>query len=195
MNKVVMALCVCFLLLSCGGSNDYVPKPHAFPRMEFPEKKYVVFDSAHCPYTFEIPVYAGMVRDTNNYTSFQPCWYNLNFAQFNATLHITYYRFNNWEFFDSLVYDSRKLVNKHLQRADDIVEETVESLNPDLRGVIFSIQGNTATNYNFYATDSSRNFIRGALYFNAHTQQDSIAPAFQFIKKDIEHLISTLHWK
>jgi gliding motility-associated lipoprotein GldD len=96
---------------------------------------------------------------------------------------------------DSLIFDSRKLVNKHIQRADDIVEESVEVINPNMHGVIFSIQGNTATNYNFYVTDSARHFLRGALYFNGHTVQDSIAPAFNFVKKDVEHLIHTLHWK
>lgn len=183
------------LIAACGGSSDYVPKPHAFPKMELPEKAYKKFDSAHCPYTFEIPVYASMDRDTKGTYTPDPTWYNLNFRDLKATLHITYYQFTDWNFFDSLVYDSRKLVNKHLQRADDIVETRVNTLNPDMKGIVFSIQGNTATNYNFYVTDSVRHFLRGALYFNEHTVQDSIAPAFEFIKKDVEHLIQTIKWK
>jgi gliding motility-associated lipoprotein GldD len=93
------------------------------------------------------------------------------------------------------VQDTRKLVNKHLQKADDILEEPVSSKNGKAKGLVFRIEGNTATNYNFYLTDSSSNFVRGALYFNSKTEQDSIAPIYQFMKSDIEHIIRTFNWK
>jgi gliding motility-associated lipoprotein GldD len=195
MNKILLGALVTCTLIACVGSTDYVPKPHGFPRMDFPKREYVLFDTAICPYAFEIPTYARMEKDTTaNYTP-DPTWFNLNFKPFGATLHITHYQFNNWNFYDSLVMDTRKLVNKHLQRADDIVEQSVSGINPALKGVVFSIDGNTATNYNFYVTDSASHFFRGALYFNKHTQQDSIAPVYQFIKTDIEHLIKTFKWK
>lgn len=153
------------------------------------------FDAVESPYSFEIPEYASMSMDTISSPSARKGWYNIHFKPFNATLHLTYYKFPNFDIFDSLVYDSRKLVNKHLQKADDILEEPIGSLNPEMKGLIFRIQGNTATNYNFYLTDSIRNFLRGALYFNAKTSQDSIGPVYQYLKKDIEHMIQTAHWK
>jgi gliding motility-associated lipoprotein GldD len=196
MNKVaIVSLSAVLFLLACGGNADYVPKQHGYPRLYLPEKHYVVFDTPFCPYAFEIPVYAKMEKDTvSNYTP-QPTWFNLNFKPFGATLHITHYNFKNWNAYDSLVMDTRKLVNKHLQRADDILEENIANINPKMKGIVFRIDGNTATNYNFYITDSSRNFFRGALYFNSQTSQDSIAPAYEFVKQDLEHLIKTFQWK
>jgi gliding motility-associated lipoprotein GldD len=182
-------------IAACGGSDSYVPKPHGFPRMEFPAKNYHLFDSAQIPYRFEIPSYSRMDKDTTaNYTPGLG-WYNLDFPGFNATLHITYYRFDNWKFYDSLVFDTRKLVNKHIQRAEDITETSLTSINPKLKGLVFDIQGNTATNLNFYVTDSMHHFFRGALYFNRISQRDSIEPVYQFLRKDIDHMLKTFEWK
>ncbi|MBS3914929.1 MAG: gliding motility lipoprotein GldD [Bacteroidetes bacterium] len=192
--RYLIGITTTIFLFSCGGDN-YVPKPRAYPRIYLPEKKYYVFDTSFCPYTFEIPEYSKMEKDTNTGYTPELTWFNLNFKPFGATLHITHYNFTSWAFYDSLVSDSRKLVNKHLLKANDILEEPISSVNPNLHGVIFRIEGNTATNYNFYVTDSVRNFFRGALYFNRITNQDSIAPVYQFIKTDVEHLIKTFKWK
>lgn len=193
MNKYLYP--VVLLLLACGGTENYVPKPHGFPRMVLPAKKYRMFDTSFLPYAFEQPVYSRMEKDTNSNLTAEKTWYNLNFVPFGATLHITYYRFNNWDLFDSLLYDTRKLVNKHIQRADDILEETVSADDPKVKGVLFRIDGNTATNLNFFLTDSSHHFLRGALYFNSKTQQDSIAPVYEYLNQDIRHLIKTFKWK
>lgn len=192
-NKLYLLGLIVFV--ACNSKNNYVPKPHGYPKMQLPDKSYSRFDSAHVPYSFEIPNYALMEKDTNIGYTAAPTWFNLNFKPFNATLHITYYRFGNWLLFDSLVYDTRKLVNKHIQRADDIIEEVAQTNQKNVNGVIFRIEGNTATNLNFYLTDSVKHFFRGALYFNTHTKQDSIAPVYDFILKDINHLIATFKWK
>ncbi|NBV36927.1 MAG: hypothetical protein EBR94_06630 [Bacteroidetes bacterium] len=136
-----------------------------------------------------------MSPDTNQAGVHTPGWYNLQFPSLDVTLHLTYYKFNQWNLFDSLIYDTRKLVNKHIQKADDIVERPTQFLNPAAKGLVFSIQGNTATNFNFYVTDSTSHFLRGALYFNNHTESDSIAPVYQFVEADVLHLIKTLKWK
>lgn len=194
MNKFFYLLLV-VAVYACGQSETYVPKKHGFPRMVLPAKTYRPFDSAGLPYRFEMPVYCKMEKDTNSNLTAQSTWYNLNFKPFNATLHITYYQFGNWNFYDSLVFDTRKLVNKHIQRADDILEEPIAADDANVKGLMFRIEGNTATNLNFYLTDSSRNFFRGALYFNQHTSQDSIAPVYDYIREDVVHLIKTFHWK
>lgn len=182
------------LLAACGSSESYVPKPRAYPRLDLPAKSYRMWDSAGIPYKFEIPAYAAMGKDTTGVYTLQPYWFNLNFRPFNATLHITYYRFSGWNQFDSLVDDTRRLVNKHIQRAEEI-EEIPLSPSKDVSGLMFNISGNTATNLNFYLTDSSRNFFRGALYFNRQAATDSVAPVFDYMKKDVEHLIRTFRWK
>lgn len=182
------------ILAACGGSEAYVPKPRAFPRLDLPEIGYKNFDSSGIPYAFEIPVYSAMEKDTLNVYTRQPNWFNLNFKPFNATLHITYYRFQNWHEFDSLIEDTRKLVNKHIQRAEDIIEEPFSS-SKNVKGMLFDIEGNTATNLNFYVTDSAKHFLRGALYFNRQAAADSTAPVFERMRMDVGHLIKTFRWK
>ncbi|MBM3399069.1 MAG: gliding motility lipoprotein GldD [Bacteroidetes bacterium] len=182
------------ILADCSRTEVYVPKPHAYPRIQLPEIGYRPFDSAGIPYAFEIPMYAAMQKDTPNVYTRQPYWFNLNFMPFDATLHLTYYRFNDRIQFDSLIEDSRKLVNKHIQRAEDIIEEPIYNAG-NVKGMLFEIEGNTATNLNFYLTDSSRNFIRGALYFNSKAASDSTAPVFERMKTDVSHLIKTFRWK
>ncbi len=183
-------------LTSCGGGTEsYVPKPKAYPRIALPTKSYKPVTVGDLPMELQLPEYARLIPDTNAEGKHTPGWYNLQFPLFDMTLHLTYYKFSNWSFFDSLLFDTRKLVNKHLQKADDILERPTSALNPDAKGLIFSIQGNTATNFNFYLTDSTNHFVRGALYFNSRTDIDSVAPVFQFVEQDVYHMIKTMKWK
>jgi hypothetical protein len=76
------------ILTACTGESTNTPKPKGYFRIKFPEKKYQTY-SAYCPFTFEYPVYANMVVDTDK--NAQPCWNNLNFPQFNGQLHLTYH--------------------------------------------------------------------------------------------------------
>jgi len=181
-------------LAACGDSNSYVPKQRAYPRLDLPAEAFKKFDSAGIPYAFEIPVYTYMEKDSLNVYTRQPYWFNLNFKPFNATLHITYYRFNSQDQYDSMVNDSRKMVNKHIQRAEDIIEEPIW-ISERVKGMMFEIEGNTATNINFFLTDSIQHFMRGALYFNNHASSDSTAPVFDRMKTDIRHLIKSFRWK
>ena len=119
-NSLVVAFCCFILLQACGSDHNYVPKPRAYPRIVYPEKEHERFQREGVPYSFEMPLYCSMEKDSGGVYKQQPNWFNLNFKPFNATLHITYYRFKDWQQFDSLVSDTRKLAYKHLQRADDI---------------------------------------------------------------------------
>jgi hypothetical protein len=46
----------------------------------------------------------------------------------------------------------------------------------------------------FFLTDSSRHYLRGALYFNEQPRLDSIQPVLDFVKKDIDVMIRSLRW-
>jgi len=192
-NKIqILALIMLTVLASCGSGNDFVPKPHGYPKMTLPAKSYQSFPATDAPFGFEIPEYSVLTEDTLNPGKH---WYNLKFPSLDVTLHLTYHRFNTWDGYDSMISDTRTLVNKHIQKAEDIVEDPVENYNPNLHGVLFHIQGNTASNLNFYTTDSVKHFVRGALYFDKKTETDSIRPVFEFLQDDIYHAIKTFQWK
>jgi len=186
-----LRLVLLLFIAACGREKAETPKPLGYPRICFPEHSYRNWDSG-CAYSLEIPKYASMDLK-EDYTT-NPCWYNLNFEPFDATLHITYHHVQNLIQLDSLHADSRRFAFKHTIKAEDILEVPIANQDRSATGFLYDIRGNTATNYNFYLTDSARHFFRGSLYFNSKTNPDSVAPVLQFIRKDLDHLIRNFHW-
>ncbi len=179
-----------FLLLQSCGNNDFTPKPHAYPRVYFPEKKYQTFDSV-APYSFLYPVYANIQDYNKTENDFHSFWYNINYLPFNATLHLSYLPFTDRNEFNNLFDDTRKLVYKHDIKAEEIEETEIYNPKNQISGIIYELKGNTATNLNFYVSDSKKHFLRGALYFNSQTEIDSIQPVFDFLKEDIIKMIES----
>lgn len=191
-TSICLLLVVLFLLASCGSEEDdtIAPKPRSYFRLDFPEKKYMPYDSI-CPFIFEFPVYSKIEPD--NHPSAEPCWLNLNFSTFNGTLHLSYkpVKGNIKEYLD----DAYTLASKHQIKAAGIEEQLIAKDSNKVYGLIYNIEGNAASSLQFFLTDSTNHFIRGALYFNAAPNTDSIAPVVNFLKEDIYHLIGTFKWK
>jgi gliding motility-associated lipoprotein GldD len=190
--SIAILLLTIGLFVAC--EQAYTPRPIGYARIYFPEKNYTLFDSSHCSFQFEIPEYSNMTKDPK-YTQPHPCWYNLVFEPFDATLHLSYHSYHSNLEFDSLFEDTRRLVYKHITRADDIEEIDIVNHPHNVSGLIYQLKGNTATHFNFYVTDQSHQYVRGALYFNQKTNPDSIAPVFEFIQQDIMHLIKTFRFQ
>lgn len=188
----ILVLTSCICLLSCGSEDDtaMTPKPRAYFRLNFPEKKYVKYDSV-CPFTFERPVYSQMDKDRN--VGAEPCWLNVNFPSFNGTLHLSYKAVNNN--IQQYLEDTYTLASKHQIKASGIEEKLVKRDSSHVYGLIYEIEGNAASALQFYLTDSTKHFIRGALYFNEVPNIDSIAPVLEYIRTDIYHMIRTFEWK
>jgi gliding motility-associated lipoprotein GldD len=180
------------LLLVCLSScdRDYVPKPRGYFRIDTPEKNYSRFSPGDCPFSFEIPQYAIVVRDTNRLA--EPCWMYVRFPGFNGEIFLSYKEVKNN--LNKYLEDAHTLVYKHTLKADQITEKRISNRN-NVHGVLYDIGGNAASSVQFFATDSTKHFIRGALYFNVVPNKDSIAPVLDFIKKDITQLINTIGWK
>ena len=176
------------LALSCSG--DLTPKPRGYFRIDFPEKSYVSYNS-DCPYVFDYPSFAEVNKDEGRNT--QPCWINIDFPGYRGRLHISY-----MEVADNLIEymeDSRKLAFKHTVKADAIDERMFINDEDKVYGVLYDIKGNSASSLQFFLTDSSRHFFRGALYFSVHPDKDSLAPVIDYFREDILHLIETFAWK
>jgi gliding motility-associated lipoprotein GldD len=176
-------------LVSC---SHYSPKPHGYPKINYPDKAYIAFDSL-CPYSFEIPVYTEMRKDQDENT--ENCWYNLYFPGFKGTLHLSYKEFDDVEVLYKLSEDAYKLAMKHAVKAEAIAEIEKTDTSSGNTVMIYELEGKTASPYNFYVTDNKKHFIRGAFYFDEYTDGDSIAPVFDFIKADIEHLIYSTRFR
>jgi gliding motility-associated lipoprotein GldD len=195
-KEVVMIFCllpIAYCLSSCGSNDDdaIIPKPHAYFRLQFPaDKKYVEFDSLY-PFKFEMPSYTKIEyrKGPNDETA----WLNWNFPSFNATVNLTYKTING-SIQDNL-NETYTYVNKHQIKASSIEDHLVSRDSSKVYGLIYEIGGNAASSIQFFLTDSTKHFIRGALYFNAAPNSDSIAPVLEYVRKDIYHMIDTFEWK
>ena len=192
-NSLVLAF---FVLFIAACNTDYTLKPRGYFKIDLPPKKYQQFNQPGFPYTFEYPVYAQVVKDSLFFEqqAENPYWINIDFPQFGGRIHLSYKSIGNNNF-DSLVNDAFTMSYKqHTYKASAI--EPVPFTTPNgISGVYFSLRGNTATANQFFITDSVRHFVRGALYFSATPNEDSLRPVNDFLRKDMEHLINTLQWK
>lgn len=177
--------------LICSCTHDYTPKPSGYFRIDLPEKKYHLFNPPECPFEFEIPDYTVALPDTGRFA--EPCWYDVFFKQFDGRIHLSYKAVGNN--LKKHLEDSRTLAYKHSSKADAIDEILIRSDDGKATGILYHIAGNAASSVQFYVTDSTANFLRGALYFNSPPQSDSLMPVILFCEKDINHLIKTLRWK
>lgn len=191
--KYILFLCISFGILSC--SSDPEPRPKGYFRIEFPEKKYQSFNRPEYPYTFEFPTYAQVVKDSTFFEDVpeNPYWINLSFPQFDAKIHISYKNISDSSTLEKLIDDAFRLTGKHSIKANAIDELPIQGAE-NANGFLFDVGGNAATGKQFYLTDSTKNFIRGALYFNATPNYDSIKPVEDFIYRDIQHFIKTFRW-
>jgi gliding motility-associated lipoprotein GldD len=189
--KISLAfLLLLFLLLLASCGQAPVPKPRAFFRIDMPEKEYQEFD-ANFPYSFEYPMYAEIKKDPSPQQ--EPWWINIDVPEFKASIHLSYKKVDNnlAEYLD----DTHKLLSRHIAKATGIREDAIINESENVYGIIYHIRGpGVASTCQFYVTDSTDHFLRGALYFNVVPNNDSLAPVIDFLKDDIQHLVSTLKW-
>ena len=174
-----------------GCNETYYPKPKGYLRIDLPKKEYTLFDTTF-PYTFEYPVYAKIVPDKRE--DAEPYWINMEFPHFKGRIYLSYKKVDND--LNKFIEDSRKLAMKHIPKASAIEQKAFVKPEARVYGLTYVISGSDAASpFQFYLTDSTNNFLRGALYFNTIPNNDSLAPVIHFIEEDIQHLIESFRWK
>jgi gliding motility-associated lipoprotein GldD len=192
MKLTAWVVAAMLLFSACGGDHDYSPKPRGFFRIEFPVKAYQQYDGG-CPFTFDYPKYAVVEKDSMR--GAEPCWLNVQFPQFNGTVHLSYENVTSKRVFNELVEDAHLFAFKHTIKASSIDEGAIAFPDRKVYGIYYTIDGNAASWAQFFLTDSTRHYLRGALYFRTEPRLDSIQPVLTFVKKDIDVMIKTLKWK
>lgn len=181
------------VLSSCNSS--YTPKPTGYYKINFPEKKYQVFDQPGYPYSFEYPLYASIVKDSTFFgeATENPWWINVDFPQFGGRIYVSYKEIGKNKF-DTLVKHSFELTGKHTSKAYSIDDSLINTPN-NTHGVFFTVGGDVATANQFFLSDSTKHFLRGALYFDATPNADSLGIVNKFLMEDMKHLINTFKWR
>ena len=185
-KKIVSSFAVLTLLvLASSCKNDTVPKPSSQLRLDYPVAKYVAF-SNNCPFIFDMNENATIKEDKN-------CGFSIHYPKMKATIYLTYKTVNNNII--ALLRDAQKLTYEHVIKADDISEQPFINGESKVYGMFYRVDGNAATNAQFYATDSIKHFVTGSVYFYAKPKFDSIMPAASYVKDDMQRLMETLKWK
>lgn len=170
-------------LMSCEGET--VPKPKAYLDLDYPRAEYSKL-SMKRPYSFLISTYANVKDEPKN-------WLKIQYPRLKASIDITYRPVQNN--LKELIQESEKLVLKHTVKADKISNQNFVNAGKKVFGTLNEITGNAASQIQFHLTDSTKHFIKGALYFKTRPNYDSILPAVEYIRKDVLQLIETLEWR
>ena len=193
-NKFIIplvALVLACIAISCDHDSNYLPKPRGYFRIDLPEKAYTKVDTIE-KYSFECPDYAVITYD--RYSPDEKNWINIEMPTFNGSIHMTHKTVdgNLGEYLE----DVHTMLTKHLQKANGVRDSLIVNDESRVYGLFIEMDGKgVATPMQFYLTDSTSNFVRGALYFNFQPDNDSMQPVINFIREDIDHLIETFEWK
>jgi gliding motility-associated lipoprotein GldD len=181
---------ICLVVVAC--KQDYQPKPKGYNRLILPKEEYQFLPDT-LPYQFEYSKHAKLLKDTSWIS--ERHWVEIYYPEIKANIHITYKQVHGKEaVLKELLNDAYNLTSKHQIKASAI-DELITKTPSGKTAVIAEIAGEVPSQFQFTMTDSSKNFLRGALYFNTRVQNDSLAPAIDFMKKETMHLINTLKWK
>lgn len=191
--KSIYFLFAVVLLWACGGREQAsMPKPRGYFRIDLPNKQYQTYNEQP-PFTFQYPTYAKVEQDSSK--GAKKFWKNIVFPEFRARIHLSYQAIKGKQELKELLEDAHTFAFKHTIKAEAIDEAAIEDKERNMHGVYYIIDGNAASWLQFYLTDSTHHYLRGALYFWDKPRQDSIKPVLEFLKKDVNQLIKTIKWK
>ena len=196
--KLPFLIIIVLFLISCSDHPVFTPKPRGYPKVIYPEKSYRTFDENYCRFTFEYPAYTTVEKDTLFFDEkpADPCWFNIYYPDFDCRLHCSYSPVSDKAAIDELKNDAFNLTDWHNKKAT-YIEDRPFRKNNNVQGILFEVEGPVASHVQFFLTDTleAQHFLRCALYFNTQARPDSLAPVYDFVRKDIDRLIATFEWK
>ena len=181
-----------FLVLLClACESNWLPKPPGYNRIELPRHEYQRLEQGY-PYQLDFSTYSKVEADSFNLGEKE--WINLNYPDFGAKVHLTYKKIDQNTDFKILSNDAFNLTAKHQIKAYGIEEAILLTPN-GYSAVVAELTGEVPTQFQFFVTDSTSHFLRGAVYFNTALKNDSLAPVIEFIKIDMAHLINSVNFE
>ena len=211
-KKLLFFLLAAASMAAC--NSTYTSKKKGYFHISLPQHSYVSFDTTGFPYSFEYPVYANIIKDSTYFDSSpeNPYWINIDFPNLNARIFLSYKQIGGKAMykikqadgsyrdsvginqFDRMVNDAFNLTNKN-QAVTTSIKDSLFLTRNGITGVFFKVGGNAATAKQFFLSDTSTHFLRGALYFDATPNADSLKPVQDFLQADIDHLLNSFRWK
>ena len=215
-NNILIWFALATMLFAACGGGDYTPKPQAYLRIDMPEHTYWLVDSL-CTHPGDTLVYGTdtMVAITGSCKTFpftfeaNECieikekgapkgeeWIDLKYPQWDGVVFLTYKRLSGPDDLRGQIDTSSRLLEKHYKLSSGIEEQGYEDHDNRVFGTVYYLKGNkVASTCQFWLTDSTHHYLRGALYLDRTPNNDSLAPVLRYIQEDIEHLVETLRWR
>lgn len=184
-NSITFLLFATILISIVSCKDEVLPKPKGYLSLNYPEPKYVTFNKT-CGYSFEYNS-IGKIEDKGD------CNFHIVYPKLKATVYLNYRPVN--KNIDILLRDAQKLTYEHVIKADGITEQPFINDEHKTYGMFYEVGGNAASQSQFYATDSTKHFLMGSIYFYAKPNFDSVLPAAHYIKNDLRMLMESLKWK
>ena len=194
--RIIVITVLVLIQLACQEEKVAKPRPHQYPKIDWPKGDFSMQLMDYCDFTLEIPAYAEIVRKekAHDQEPTHPCWFDIRMDHFKATVHCSYYPIDAINTYDKLVQDAYTMVSKHNVRAnfrDEVAIQTAQGSN----GLIFKIDGPVATPYQFFISDQKEHFLRGSLYFDQKVEIDSMGTIITRIEADLDQVIGSVRWK
>jgi gliding motility-associated lipoprotein GldD len=189
MKKIMSLVLLAVGLYSC--ESNWLPKPPGYNRIELPRHEYQRLEQGY-PYQLDFSTHSRVEADSFNLGETE--WINLNYKEFGAKVHLTYKKIDQSTNFKTLSNDAFNLTAKHQIKAYGIEEAILLTPN-GYSAVVAELSGEVPTQFQFFVTDSTSNFLRGAVYFNSALKNDSLAPIIEYIKIDMAHLINSVNFE
>jgi len=177
------------VMASC--SRPATPKPYGYFRIDLPQHQYISSTDLDYPLpcSFAISSYATIVpADSVNHL-----YFNIYYPTLNSTIHCSYLPIQHN--LAGLLADANEMVYSHAIKASAIPEQEYTDPEHHVWGMLYELEGNTATPSQFYVTDSVHHFMRAAVYINTIPNQDSLAPVIDFLQADVRTMIESLRWQ
>ena len=181
-----VSFCLIWFVLLGSCNTTYKPKPRGFNYITFPEKNYKKLNVKDV-YLFQKNTLA------NHYFDLNLPWVTIKYKKLKAEILITYKEIQTESDLNTFIEESYKLIGRHQIKAESILERKVVT-SKKKQAIIFEIKGAVASPYQFITTDSTKNFLRAALYLDMPIENDSISPVINYLKEDVNQILNTLTW-
>lgn len=187
------AICIGITITTGCGADAPTPKPTAYLRIDMPEKSYAPFDTALLPFSFEKAADAEVLWKKDTRTE---KWIDLSYPQYRGVIYLTYKALESPDSLRAQIDTSYHFLSQHFKFSTGVDEQQFVHPQSHIYATTYHLKGtNVASTYQFWATDSVRHFLRGALYLDYTPNNDSLAPIIEYLQDDINHLLETLTWK
>ncbi|MFC0877087.1 gliding motility lipoprotein GldD [Saccharicrinis sp. FJH2] len=192
MRRTKISIFILLLLTVMASCKDNpVPRQRGILRIDVPSDHVYKETTVPSLFSFESSDYASVTDPKKKGSG---TWLNINYPEWKGRIYLTYFTLNDTSL-QPLTEDARRFAYKHAVLATSIDESVFGFADKNVYGMLYDIGGNAASAVQFFATDSTNNFLLGSLYFNAVPDRDSLNPVINYVRQDVLHLIETLNWE